>query len=110
NARPAAEAAACAGEQGKFWPYHDQLFKNQSLLSDADLKRHAQQLGLDSTKFDACFDAKKYRKDIDDDIAAANAAGITGTPAFYINGRELDGAQPLDVFKRVIEEELQAQR
>jgi protein-disulfide isomerase len=110
NARPAAEAAACAAEQGGFWPYHDRLFTNQSQLNDADLKQHAAQLGLDTTKFNACFDAKKYKKDIDDDIAAATAAGINGTPAFYINGRELDGAQPFNAFKQVIDEELQARR
>jgi protein-disulfide isomerase len=110
NARPAAEAAACAAEQGGFWPYHDRLFTNQSRLSDADLKEHAAQLGLDAKKFNACFDAKKYAKDVEDDIAVGTSAGINGTPAFYINGRELDGAQPFDAFKQVIDEELQAKR
>lgn len=110
NARPSAEAAACAGEQGKFWPYHDRLFGSQNLLADNDLKQHAVAIGLDAQKFNACFDARKYRKDIDDDLAAGAAVGVTGTPAFYINGREVDGAQPYDVFQRVIDEELQKRR
>jgi protein-disulfide isomerase len=110
NARPAAEAAACAAEQGKFWPYHDRLFGNQNLLGDNDLKQHAAQLGMDPSKFNACFDSKKYKKEIDDDIAAGSAAGVDGTPAFYINGREINGAQPYENFKRVIDEELQRAR
>jgi protein-disulfide isomerase len=106
NAWPAAEAAACAGEQGKFWEYHDRLFDNQSKLGEADLKQHAAALALDTAKFDACVDAHKYKKDIDADVAAGEEAGVSGTPAFFINGRELSGAQPFEAFKRVIDEEL----
>lgn len=107
NARPAAEAAACAAEQGKFWEYHDRLFANQSKLAPADLKQDAVDLGLDASKFDACFDAQKFKADIDTDVKAGDAAGVNGTPAFFINGRLVSGAQPFDVFKRIIDEELQ---
>jgi protein-disulfide isomerase len=108
NAREAAEAAACAGEQGQFWPYHDRLFENQSKLADPDLRKHAATLGLDAGKFNACLDARKYQKDIDEDIVAGQAAGVGGTPGFFINGRPLDGAQPFEAFKSVIDEELES--
>ena len=110
NARPAAEAAACAQDQGKFWAYHDELFTNQSKLSDADLKQHAASLGLDAPKFNDCFDGKKRTKDVEADVAAGTALGVTGTPAFFINGRQLEGAQPFEAFKSVIDEELTAKK
>ncbi len=106
NARPAAEAAACAAEQNKFWEYHDRLFQNQGKLSTADLKQHAADLGLDAAAFNACVDSRKSQQDVETDIAAGNAVGVNGTPAFFINGRGLSGAQPFDAFKRVIDEEL----
>ena len=108
NARPAAEAAACAAEQGRFWEYHDQLFANASRLADADLKQHAVTAGLDAAKFNACVDAHKFKAEVDKDVAEGNQAGVTGTPAFFINGRALEGAQPFEAFKRVIDEELAA--
>ena len=110
NARPAAEASACAGEQGRFWPYHDKLFANPSKLADADLKRDAAELGLDATKFNACVDSHKYRSDVDADIKAGEEAGVSGTPAFFVNGRMISGAQPFDAFKRIIDEELQMKK
>jgi protein-disulfide isomerase len=110
NARPAAEAAACAEEQGKFWEFHDRLFADQSRLSDADLKQHAAELGLDAAKFNECFDTHKFQSLVDEDMDAALAAGVSGTPAFFINGRPLSGAQPFENFKRVIDEELQRNR
>jgi protein-disulfide isomerase len=106
DARPAAEAGACAAEQGKFWEYHDRLFDHQDQLSNSDLKQHAVALGLNAGQFAACLDTRKYQKDVDADIAAGNEVGVTGTPAFFINGRPLDGAQPFDTFKQVIDEEL----
>jgi protein-disulfide isomerase len=106
NARPASEAGQCAHEQGKFWPYHDRLFENQQRLAAADLKRYAAELGLDTDKFNACVDSGKYRGVVDADMEAANAVGVSGTPAFFINGRMLSGAQPFDAFKRIIDEEL----
>lgn len=106
DARPAAEAAACAESQGKFWEYHDRLFGIQGKLSAADLKGHAAALGLDVAKFSACVDNHQTKTRVDEDVEAADAAGVTGTPAFFINGRALEGAQPFEAFKRVIDEEL----
>ena len=106
NARPAAEAAACAAEQGRFWEYHDRLFENQPKLADADLRQHAVALGLDAGKFNDCLTTRKYQKDIDEDIAAGQEAGVSGTPGFFINGRPLEGSEPFESFKTVIDEEL----
>ena len=110
NARPAAEAAQCAAEQGQFWPYHDRLFADQTKLSEQDLKQSASELGLDSGRFNACFDSHKYKTRVDADVQAGNEVGVDGTPAFFINGRMLSGAQPFDEFKRVIDEELAFKR
>ncbi len=106
NARPAAEAAACANAQGKFWPYHDRLFANSSALSDADLKSHAAATGLDTAAFNACFDGHQKKEEVDTDLKEAELVGVTGTPAFFINGRSIEGAQPYEAFKRLIDEEL----
>jgi protein-disulfide isomerase len=106
-ARPAAEAAACAGEQGKFWPYHDLLFANPSKLADADLKQHAASLGLNAAQFNSCVDTHKLQPQIDRDLKDGEEAGVNGTPAFFINGRMISGAQPYEVFKKIIDEELE---
>jgi protein-disulfide isomerase len=106
DARPAAEAAACAAEQGKFWEYHDQLFEHQAKLGNAELKQYATDVGLESRQFSECLDTRKYQKDVDADLAAGRDAGISGTPGFFINGRPLDGAQPFEAFKTIIDEEL----
>jgi len=108
NARPAAEAAACANEQGKFWPYHDRLFADSTRLSAADLKKTAADLGMNASQFNACVDSHKSKAEVDKDIREGEEAGVNGTPAFFINGRALSGAQPFDAFKRIIDEELAA--
>jgi protein-disulfide isomerase len=110
NARPAAEAAACAAEQGKFWEYHDRLFANPTKLSPTDFKDDAAGLGLDAARFDSCVADRKYTKDIEADMKAGEEAGVNGTPAFFINGRLLSGAQPFEAFKRVIDDELEQKR
>lgn len=110
DARPAAEASQCANEQGKFWPYHDRLFATASRLGADDLKQDAAALGLDTAKFNACVDSHKYKADVDADVVAGDEAGVDGTPAFFINGRMISGAQPFDAFKRIIDEELAAKR
>jgi protein-disulfide isomerase len=110
RARPAAEASQCAAEQGKFWQFHDRLFGDQSKLGDEDFKVAAAQLGLDTAQFNACVDSHKYKAEIDVDIHAGDEAGVSGTPAFYINGRMLSGAQPFEAFKRIIDEELAAKK
>lgn len=107
NAHPAAEAAACAAEQGKFWQYHDALFANPSKLGATDLKQHAADLGLDAAAFNSCVDTHKTRALVDADQQAGEEAGVSGTPAFFVNGRMISGAQPFDVFKKLIDEELQ---
>jgi len=110
QARPAAEAANCANAQGKFWEYHKKLFENQSALSEDNLKTYAKDLGLDEVKFNECFSKKTFAAAIDKDIADGASAGVNGTPAFFINGRFLNGAVPLDEFKKIIDEELVSKR
>jgi protein-disulfide isomerase len=105
NARPAAEAAHCAGTQGKYWEYHDKLFASED-LSAAQLGALADQLGLDRAKFDECMANDTFVERIDKDLADGNDLGINGTPVFYVNGRLLDGAQPFEKFKEVIDQEL----
>jgi protein-disulfide isomerase len=108
NARPASEAAACANAQGKFWEYHKKLFDNQSALAKDNLKTYAKEVGLDQAKFDKCLDSSEFKTKVDQDVEAASKVGVTGTPAFFINGRLLSGAQPFEKFKEVIDEELAA--
>jgi len=108
NARPAAEAASCANAQGKFWEYHAKLFANQTALGEAKLKEYAQALGLDAAKFEQCLKDKPFRAAIDKDLADGAKAGVNGTPAFFVNGRALSGAQPLEAFKEIIDDELAA--
>ena len=109
NAQKAAEASECANEQGAFWQYHDILFANQSALAVDNLKAYAAQLGLDATKFNECLDSGRMaplvQADMDAATKAAQEAGLDrfGTPAFFINGKSLSGAQPFDVFKQAID-------
>ena len=90
--RRSANAALCAGEQGHFWDYHDTLYANQvsesaSLFSDARLVSMAQNLGLDMTAFNLCYQAKKYDQNIAADITKGEALNITGTPTIFVNGK-----------------------
>jgi protein-disulfide isomerase len=110
NAFPAAEAAACADAQGKFWEFHDRLFANSSQLSDDALKQHAAALGLDTAAFSSCLDDHQMKAKVEKDFQDGEMAGVTGTPAFFINGRPLEGAQPFELFKRDIDEELALKR
>jgi protein-disulfide isomerase len=106
NAAKAAEAGACANEQGKFWPMHDRLFANQTKLTPPELKKHATELGLDSTAFDACLDSGKHAAAIRKSVEEGQRYGLSGTPSFFINGRLLVGAQPYEGFAQVIDDEL----
>lgn len=106
RAKPAAEAAQCAHEQGKFWEYHDKIFANQQALTDEEFKKHATDLGLNLEAFDACYSSGKFRADIDRDMAEGSKVGVQGTPAFFVNGRFLSGAQPFEAFKAMIDDEL----
>ena len=106
NAQKAAEAAQCARMQGKFWPYHDKLFANQQALAVDQLKQHAKDIGLDTAAFNACLDGGKTKDEVLADMKDAAALGVTGTPAFFVNGRFVSGAQPFESFVSLIDEEL----
>jgi protein-disulfide isomerase len=105
-AMPASEAVHCAEDQGKFWEYHKNLFEVAGDLSSADLTKRATDLGLDGAKFQACADAKKHDDLIKSNFDDGASLGVTGTPAFFINGRMLVGAQPIEQFREVINDEL----
>jgi protein-disulfide isomerase len=102
----AALGARCAGQQGQFWPFHDALFADQSKLAANDLKATAAKLKLDTARFNDCFDKRKADNDLRKDMELAKSLGIEGTPAFFINGRPLFGAQLAEKFAEVIDEEL----
>lgn len=106
HAAKAAEAALCANEQKRFWEYHDTLFKNQKALEVPQLKEHAKSVGLDEKKFAECLDSGRLKAQVEEDTEAGSAAGVSGTPAFFINGVSLSGAQPMEEFKKVIDQEL----
>jgi protein-disulfide isomerase len=106
NAHMAAEAALAAGEQGKYWEMHHKLFDNQQKLDRASLEGYAQELGLDVAKFKAALDAQKFKDRIDAEQKLVVSLGAGGTPAFFVNGRKLVGAQPFERFKQVIDEEI----
>jgi protein-disulfide isomerase len=106
-AKGAAQAAVAAGLQGKFWPYHDKLFENQTALDRAHLEQYAQDLGLDVSKFKADMDSKAVQDKVEADAREASQVGANGTPNFFINGVQLTGAQPFEQFKSVIGQQLE---
>jgi protein-disulfide isomerase len=107
QAAKAAEAARCAGDQGKFWEMYDRLFANQGKLDVPALKQHALALGLAAPAFDACIDSGRFAEAVRTDAAEGRRVGVNGTPAYLINGRMLVGAQPFMGFAQVIEDELE---
>ena len=102
-AEPAAIASAAAQNQGKFWEMHDRIFSNQRDLTIATLESHARAIGLDMDQYSKDVAAPEIKKKIDEDVAQAGKLGVSGTPAFFINGKFLSGAQPFNNFKRVID-------
>jgi protein-disulfide isomerase len=108
DSEAAAEAAACAGAQGQFWPYHDRLFAVQGRLAFTrpNLLHMAQELRLDRTEFTACLETGRFTPQVRAETRAAMALGLRGTPGFVINGRSLVGALPFELFQSVIEEAL----
>ena len=106
QAEKAAEAAQCAGDQGKYWDMHEKLFANQQALEAPALKGYAKDLKLDQGKFDACLDSGEKSKVVEANRKAGEKVGVTGTPAFFINGYQLTGAQPFEEFKSLIDAEL----
>jgi protein-disulfide isomerase len=107
NAPLAAEAGVAAAEQGKFWEMHDKMFANQQNILRPDLEKYAGEIGLDVGKFKAALDSGAGKKKVQEDLAAATQIGVQGTPNFYVNGRNVQGAQPFDEFKKVIDDEIQ---
>ncbi len=101
----AAEAATCAGDQGRFWQYHEALFGNMApyVMNSSRLKQVAATLGLDGTAFGACLDSEKYAGRIEAETFLAHALGATGTPAFLINGQLLVGAYPFESFREYLD-------
>jgi len=106
RARHSAEASACAGEQGRFWDYHDVVFENPGALSDEDLSRYATELDLDVARFEECYETGRYAAQVRADAEAAGAVGITGTPGFVVNGRVVRGYKSVEEFEKIIQEEL----
>lgn len=108
RAQKAAEAALCAQEQGKFWAMHDALYAHQDQLAVADLKKTARALGMDGKKFDRCLDSGAEAAAVSADKKDGDAAGVDGTPTFFIDGQLLSGAQPFDRFQQLIDADLKA--
>ncbi len=108
RARASAEAAACAEEGNKFWEYHDRLFANNRALADADLRKYAVEVGLDTAAFDECVRTRRHQAKVEADVQEAKRLGITGTPAFVVNGIMMSGLKSADDFDAVIKEELGA--
>jgi protein-disulfide isomerase len=110
RARAAAAAALAAGEQGAYWRMHDVLVDKQEALEDDDLQAHAASLGMDAERFQAAADVARWNERFEADEALATSVGATGTPTFFVNGRKLVGAQPVDAFRKLINEELATAR
>lgn len=107
NANKAAQAARCAGVQGKFWEYYDGLWESER-LTEKRLDKIAEELTLDAAAFTQCLGSGQFAKAIETDMTDGQAVGVSGTPAFFINGRMLSGAQPMEAFKAIIDAELAA--
>ncbi len=107
DAKKAHEAARCAGDQGKYYEYNKKLFDNQSNLMPNDLKKYAKQLDLDLNKFDHCLDTGTHAALVEEMIEKGAKAGVSGTPAFFINGIMLSGARPYESFKELIDMEIE---
>jgi len=106
QARAAAEAARCAGEQGKFWEFHDKIYAGDPDATAPTMQLYAQQVGLDAAKFEACRSTRKFQSQVQADGVEGTKLGVSGTPGFFINGRFLSGAQPIEAFAKIIDEEL----
>lgn len=113
NAQKAAEASECANEQGKFWEYHDLLFKEQdtwSPLAATDVINSfvdlAGQLSINTSQFQTCLESDKYKQNVNDDTAAATSAQVDATPSFFVNGVRVVGAVPFAELQKTIEEQL----
>lgn len=106
DAGRAAAAATCAGEQGKFWEMHEKIFTNQLALAASRLTQYAGEIGVDAGRFETCMADPRHQAVLEASMDEAKKAGVRGTPAFFINGRMVVGAQPFEAFARVIDDEL----
>jgi len=106
NAQKAAEAAECAGEQGKYYDMHDLLFESGVEGGVTAFKQYAATIGLDTDEFNSCLDSGEMASEIQADMQDGQAVGVSGTPGFIINGKLISGAQPFSVFQQAIEAEL----
>ena len=106
NAEVAARASLCAHEQGKFWELHDGMYANQKGLAADQLKATAAGLGLDAQAFNECLDSGRFADEVAADLAAGTAAGVSGTPVLFVNGRFISGAVPLEDITSVVDDEL----
>ena len=106
-----AEAADCAGEQGKYWEFHRILYEKQRewMSNTSMLYTYAEQLGLNVTAFKACLDSGKYKSEVDKDLQDGMSYGVTGTPTFFINGKKIVGYMPYEEFAKLIDKELNKQ-
>lgn len=97
-------AARCAGEQGLFWPMHDRLFINQGIKEESEILLAAKQSGVDISKFQTCFDSQKYLPQIEKDYSDAKLLNIDhiGTPVWFINGQQVAGNIPENIFDKLI--------
>ncbi len=102
----AALAGQCMNDQGKFWEFHDLTFKNQQALTREQFITYAQQLNVDVATFTTCLDTQQHLSEVSKDVTEAQALGVNGTPAFFVNGRFISGAQAYSVFASYIDEEL----
>lgn len=113
EAMASAMAAECAGDQGKYFEFHDKVYREQDRrgrdvvrFRTNELKRWGAEIGLDSASFDECLDSERHKGEVAKDYEDGAAVGIQGTPMFFVNGRVIAGAQPFGNFRKVIEEEL----
>ncbi len=106
NAQKAAEASLCANDQERFWEMHDTMFQEQKALGVEQLKQKAERVGLEVEAFNECLDSGKYEDQVMADVEAGRNLGVSGTPAMFINGRFMNGAQPFEAIAKVIDDEL----
>ena len=110
RAMPAAVAARCAGETGRYWEYHDLLFGGPPELSRESLLQYAEQVGAGRETFAGCLDGGKFQAEVEKDVREGRALGVTGTPTFFINGQRLVGAHPVETFREVVRDALESAR
>jgi protein-disulfide isomerase len=109
-ARPAHEAARCAGALGRYWAYHDRLFAAQPAFERDRLIDYAVEVGVPRAPFAQCLDERRFASAVEADVAEARGLGVRSTPTFVINGRPLVGAHPVEVFRTVVDEALRGAR